>query len=316
MEQSLEYKRARGVFRSTLLALLLGIAISLAGVANASENGASVYPVGVETVMPGMMPPPHGTMLYEYNAQVSANQTDDANGNAVKIPDFKLRVLAVAVRVVHNWGVPFLGGTVETYVAVPFVDQELHVPPGKFTKFAVGNIAVSPLGLRYAKGRWHFFYEGDLWFPGTGRSATDALNIGQNNYAAGPVGGFTYLRGREELSSKLQYIINLEDTANNYQSGNEFTWEFDGMHGISRKVAIGVNGFLYKQTTDDKLADAVFNSGNRGRDFAIGPEVRFNLITHGGFAVKYLRDTMVENRAPTNAFWFQLAVPISIGHRE
>jgi len=202
-------------------------------------------------------------------------------------------------------------------VAVPFVDQELHVPPGRFTKFAVGNIALSPLGVRYARKRLHFFYEGDIWFPGTGRGATDVLNIGQNNYAAGPVGGFTYLKGREELSSKLQYIINLEDSANRYQSGNEFTWEFDGMHGICKKVAVGVNGFLYQQASDDKLANVVIaGGGNRGRDFGIGPEVRFNLITHGGFAVKYLRDTMVQNRAPTNAFWFQLAVPITIGHRE
>jgi len=316
MDQSMECKRARRIFDCTFLALPLSVAIVMAGVASASENGASVYPVGVETVMPGMMPPPHGTMFYEYTASVSANQTDDANGNAVKIPDFKLRVFAVAFKVVHNWGLHFLGGTVESNFAVPFVDQELHIPPGKFTKFAVGNIAISPLGLRYAMGHWHFFYEGDLFFPGTGRSATDALNIGQNNYAAGPVGGFTFLKGREEISSKLQYLINFKDGGNNYQSGNEFTWEFDGMHGICKQVAVGVNGFLYKQTTDDKLNDLLYNNGNRGRDLGIGPEVRFNLITHGGFAFKYLRDTMVENRAPTNAFWFQLAVPITVGHRE
>jgi hypothetical protein len=168
----------------------------------------------------------------------------------------------------------------------------------------------------YVRGRWHFYYEGDIYFPGTGRGATDVLNIGQNNYAAAPVGGFTYLRGREELSSKLQYIINLKDSANNFQTGNEFAWEFDGMHGITKKIAVGVNGFYYQQTTDDKLNDAVFNSGNRGRDLAIGPEIRLNLIPHGGFAFKYLRDTMVQNKALTNAFWFQMAVPISFGHRE
>ncbi len=316
MGQLLGCKQIRKMFRGLLWALPLSIAILAAGVASATENGASVYPVGVETVMPGMMPPPHGTMFYEYTAQVSANQMDDANGNKEPVPEFKLRVFAVAVKFVHNWGWNFLGGTVESNVAVPFVDQELHVPPGKFTKFALGNVSLSPLGVRYAKGHLHFFYEGDIWFPGSGRSATDVLNIGQNNYAAGPVGGFTYLKGREEISSKLQYIINLEDSATTYQSGNEFTWEFDGMHGICKQVAVGVNGFLYQQTTDDKLADVVFNGGNRGRDLGIGPEVRFNLITHGGFAVKYLRDTMVENRAPTNAFWFQLAVPITIGHRE
>ena len=315
MEKRQESKPARGVFRRTNVTLPLCIAIAV-GVASATENGASVYPVGVETVMPGMMPPSHGTMFYEYTASVSANQTDDASGNRVPIPDFKLRVFAIAFKVVHNWGWNFLGGTLESNVAVPFVHQELHVPPGKFTKLAVGNIALSPLGVRYANRHWHFFYEGDMWFPGTGRSANDVLNIGQNNYAAGPVGGFTVLKGHEELSSKLQYIVNLEDTANKYQTGNEFTWEFDGMHGFGKKVAVGVNGFYYQQTTDDKLNNVLFQNGNRGRDLGIGPEVRFNLITHGGFAVKYLRDTMVENRAPTNAFWFQLAVPISIGHHE
>jgi hypothetical protein len=315
MDQSLQYKRAHRIYRGMVLALLLCIAIVLAGVANASENGASVYPVGVETVMPGMTPHPGGTMLYEYTAFVSDNETDNSRGKAEPI-NFKLRVFANAFKVTHNWGFHLLGGTAETNVAIPFVTQELHVPPGKFKKFAVGNICVSPLGVGYVRGRWHFYYEGDIYFPGTGRGATDVLNIGQNNYAAAPVGGFTYLRGREELSSKLQYIINLKDSANNFQTGNEFAWEFDGMHGITKKIAVGVNGFYYQQTTDDKLNDAVFNSGNRGRDLAIGPEIRLNLIPHGGFAFKYLRDTMVQNKALTNAFWFQMAVPISFGHRE
>ncbi len=307
-------KQAHRAFRGTW-AIVLGIVIAATGAANAGENGASVYPVGVETVMPGMMPPPHATMFYEYTASVSANQTYDGSGNAVPV-EFKLRVFAVAVKVVHNWGVPVLGGTLESNVAIPFVDQELHVIPGKFSKFAVGNICLSPLGVRYVKGRLHFFYEGDMWFPGTGRSATDVLNIGQNNYAAGPVGGFTYLTAKNELSSKLQYVINLEDAPTHYQGGNEFTWEFDGMHNVVRKVAVGVNGFYFKQTTDDKENGALYNNGNRGRDLGIGPEVRFNLIAHGGFAVKYLRDTLVENRAPTNAFWFQIAVPITVGHKE
>jgi len=315
MDQSVEYKRARKVFRGALLTLSLSFAIGLTGVANATENGASVYPVGVETVMPGITPPPHGTMFYEYTASVSANQTYNGNGTAVPV-EFKLRVFANAIKVNHNWGLHFLGGNVESVFVLPFVSQELHVEPGKFSKFRVGKLMVSPLGRGYVRGHWHFFYEGELYFPGTGRSATDVLNVGQNNYAAAPVGGFTYLAGREEISSKLQYIINLKDAATNYQSGNEFTWEFDGMHGVTKKVALGANGFLYQQTTNDTLNNALYLGGNRGRDFAIGPEVRFNLIPHGGFAFKYLRDTMVENRAPTNAIWFQMAVPISIGHKE
>lgn len=293
----------------------LAMMVAMVRPAQAGENGASVYPIGVETVMPGMTPPPHGTMLYEYTAFVSANQTDDQNGNAVPV-EFRLRVFANAVKINHNWGVHLLGGTLESNIAIPFIDQQLHIIPGLFSKFAVGNVALSPLGLAYVRGHLHFYYEGDVFFPGTGHSSSDVLNIGQNNYAAGPVGGITYLAGKEEISSKLQYLINLPDVPTNYHSGQEFLWEFDGMHGIHKKVAIGVNGFLYKQTTDDLMNNLVYNGGNRGRDLGIGPEVRFNLISHGGFAVKYLHDTLVQNKPPTNAFWFQMAVPISVGHRE
>jgi hypothetical protein len=315
MDQSRRCRGGRRLHRVVLVALPLLIALFITGAVSATENGGSVYPIGVETVLPGLCPPPHGTMFYEFTAYVSANQLDNQYGNVIPM-EFKLRVFANAVKVNRNWGWRFLGGTVESMVAIPFVDQSLHVPPGKFSKFAVGNMDVSPLGVVYAKGNWYFYYEADLWFPGTGRSSNDVLNIGQNNYAAGPVGAFTYLHKKEELSSKFQYIINRQDTAAHYQSGNEFTWEFDGMHAVTRKIAVGVNGYLYKQTTDDLQNNLVFNDGNRGRALAIGPEVRFNLIHHGGFAVKYLRDTLTQNRPPVNAFWFQMAVPITIGHKE
>jgi hypothetical protein len=290
--------------------------LTMAGpVAQATENGACVYPVGVDTVMPGMTPAPHGTMFYEFTAFVYANQTDTQNGSAVPV-EFRLRFFANAIKLNHNWGVHLLGGTLESGIIVPFIDQQLHVTPGLFSKFATGNIDITPLGLAYVRGRLHFYYEADLYFPGTGRGAADVLNIGQNNYATGPASGITYLVGKEEISSKLQYLINLKDAPNNYRSGQEFIWEFDGMREIHRKTAVGVNGFFYKQTTDDLSNGAVYNDGNRGRDLALGPEVRFNLIPHGGFAVKYFRDTLVENRPPTNAFWFQMAVPITVGHRE
>jgi len=289
--------------------------IALTSVVNATENGGSVYPIGVETVLPGMTPPPGGTMFYEFTVYLTANQVNGQNGNAVPT-EFKLRFLANAVEIKHTWGVKFLGGNLESLVAIPFEAEGLHVAPGKFSKFAVGNIGVSPLGVAYARGHWNFYYEGDVWFPGTGRGASDVLNVGQNNYAVVPVGAITYLAGKEELSSKFQYIVNLQDTATQYHSGQEFIWEFDGMHAVTRKVAIGLNGYFYKQATDDLLNNVIYNDGNRGRSLAIGPEIRFNVIREGAVAVKYLHDTLVQNRAPTNAVWFQLGIPIHFGHKE
>jgi len=72
----------------------------------------------------------------------------------------------------------------------------------------------------------------------------------------------------------------------------------------------GFNGYFYQQTTNDDLKGVVFQDGFRGRDLAVGPQLRFPLGKHGGFAFKYYRDTLVQNKPRGNAFWFQLSVTI------
>lgn len=282
--------------------------------AHATENGACVYPVGVETVMPGMIPPPHGTVLYEFSAFYAANEMDNSLGKSAD-PGFKVRVMANAFKIVHNWDIPVFGGKLNSNVAVPTIYQQLHIAPGLFTKAGVSNIVIGVFQVGYEKGALHWYYEGDAGLPGQMYSKTDILNIGQNNYAATPVGGFTYLprRGEWELSSKVQYIVNFHDVATHYTSGNELTWEYDAMKEVSHQAALGLNGYLYKQTTDDVQNGLRVGDGNRGRDLAVGPEVRMHLGAHGAFALKYFRDTLVENKPRGNYFWFELGVPLSIG---
>ena len=79
-------------------------------------------------------------------------------------------------------------------------------------------------------------------------------------------------------------------------------------------MSIGINGFYFQQTTDDKVNGVVYNGGNRGRDLGIGLELRFH-AGHFGGAFKYERDTLVQNRARGNALWFQFAVTVSFGHK-
>jgi len=233
-----------------VIVLCLLILVPIA--ANATENGASVYPVGVETVLPGMTPHPGGTMLYEFTCLYTANQMDNSLGKSA-VPEFKLRVLANAFKVVHNWNVHFLGGSLNSNIAVPLLYQDLHIPPGKFGKFSIGNVDVGVFQVGYHHGLLHWYYEGDVWLPGTAYSKNDVLNIGQHNFATGPVGGFTYMphHGTYELSSKLTYIINFNDVTTRYRSGNEFNWEFDGMRQMWHPIALGANGYWYKQTTND-----------------------------------------------------------------
>jgi hypothetical protein len=283
-------------------------------VAFATENGASVYPVGVETVLPALTPHQGGTMLYEYSAFYEANEVVNSAGAAVP-EEFKLRVVANAFRIVHNWKLQVLGGTVNSAIAVPLVYEDLHIIPGKFGKFSISNVDVGVFQVAYAHKDLHWYVGGDVWLPGAAYSPNDILNVGQHNFATGPVGAVTYLpkRGNWEASSKFQYIVNFNDVTTRYRSGNEFTWEYAGMRQINHKIAVGANGFVYRQTTDDLQNGVIVDGGNRGRDVAIGPEVRFHLGAHGGFALKYLPDTLVQNKPRGNAFWFQLGFPVHAG---
>jgi hypothetical protein len=278
---------------------------------SATENGGSVYPVGVETVMTGMQPRPGQTVLYEYTCFYMANEFDDSKGKSA-FPEFKLRVFANAVKVTHNWGVHFLGGTVESQIGIPFVYEELHLQSGKFSEFGLTNMNLIPISVTYQKENLHWYYEADMFSSGAGYAPAHVVNIGQHNQAIAPVAGFTYLpwQGKAEISSRFAYIFNGYDKETHYHSGNEFMWEYNIAYEVSKKVAAGFNGYFYQQTTSDYLKGAVFQDGFRGRDLAVGPQLRFPMGKHGGFAVKYYRDTLVENKPRGNAFWFQMSLPI------
>lgn len=295
------------------LAVILWIALPLT-VARAAENGASVYPAGVETVMPGMLPGPGQTLLLEFNNFYQANALKDGNGHDA-MPGFHLRVAAVAVKVVHNWGVHALGGTLVSSAAVPILYEHLDLPFGKFSKEGMGNPDFGVLDVAYHKGDFYWWYGLDAFTPGAQYKKEDSLNVGQHYFATAPVGAFSYLPENKssEISSRFNYIVNYTNPANQYHSGNEFLWEYAAMHNVTKSLALGVNGYFDRQTTDDRLNGAVVESGNRGRVLAIGPEARYHL-GHVALILKYQREMLAENRTMGNSFWMQIGMPI--GHHE
>ncbi len=279
--------------------------------AMATELGASVYPSGVETVMPGMTAPPGGTLLLEFDDFYQANALVNSQGHS-EIPGFHLRVAAFAVKVVHNWGLHILGGSLVSTAALPYLYEHLDGPFGVGAKTGFSNPDFQPVAIAYQEGNWHWWYGLDVFTPGFSYNKADLVNIGQHNYALAPSGAFTYLPSRRtEISSKFQLINNGKDSATEYQSGREFIWEYDGMQNITKKLAVGFNGFYYQQVTDDMQLGLPI--GNRGRDMAIGPEIRYHM-GRTELIAKYQRDTLVQNRPLGNQFWLQVGLPIGKGH--
>jgi hypothetical protein len=295
---------------SRLFTIGLTFAGLMVSTAMATESGASVYPAGIETVMPGMTPPPGGTLLLVFSDFYQANALLNSQGHS-EIPGFHLRVAAVAVKVMHNWGLRVLGGTLVSYAALPYLYEHLDGPFGAGDKTGFSNPDIQPAAIAYQRGDWHWWYGLDVIGPGFAYNKADLVNIGQHNFALAPSGAFTYLpRCSTEISSKFQLINNGKDGATEYQSGREFVWEYDGTRNITKKLAVGVNGFYYQQTTDDRQFGLPID--NRGRDVAIGPEIRYHL-GHLELIAKYQRDMLVENRPLGNSFWVELGLPIGHG---
>ncbi len=302
-----------GPRRATIWLVFCALAaVAAAAPAGATENGVSVYPAGVETVVPGIQPGARQSTLNEFTAFYAANEFDDAQGKSFQ-PEFKLRVFVTAFKFTHNWGWKLFGGTVESVAALPLIYQQLHVAPGKFSRYSLSNVDLVPVSVTYHKGDLHWFYEADFFTRASGYHAEDVLNIGLHNLAIAPVAGFTYLphKGAAELSSRLSYIVNGADKATGYHSGNEFIWEYTVDRAFAHdKFAAGINGYYSQQTTGDTLHGVVYQGGFKGRDLAIGPQFRFPMGKGGGFAFKYYRDTLVQNRPRGNAFWFQISFPV------
>lgn len=305
-------------------------ALLFSAAARATENGGSVYPVGAETVLQGLQPAPHGTNLATFTLLITANEVDGPNGQAAPI-DFKLRVFGNAVKIEHNWGIPVFGGTLVSTAAVPVLYEQVRegssfATSNKITQFGLSNCMLVPVGVAYHKKNWHGFYQVDFYPPGAPYStAAGKLNTGEHNFALSPVGAFTYLSDKEkwEVSSKVDYIINFTDNNpapaggnKSYRSGNEMTWEYTAMRAVSKKAALGFNGYLYQQVTGDQANGIAVAGGNKGRDLAVGPQLRVFFGKHSAFAVKYFRDTLVENKPRGNGFWFETGFPLNFGKKK
>jgi hypothetical protein len=109
------------------------------------------------------------------------------------------------------------------------------------------------------------------------------------------------------MSSRVQYIVNCQNGESQYQSGNEFMQEYAVTAAISKTIAIGVNGFYYQQTTDDRLNGARVNDD--GHKWAYDGQ-------QGALAFKYERETLLQNKPRGNVLWFQIALPLPWGHEK
>jgi len=207
--------------------------------------------------MPGVTPP--DTAPCSSSSRSFTSQRVDELRGGQRSSEFKVRVVANAVKICHNWDLSRFCGRLNSNIAVPTIYEKLHVSPGDYSKTGIEERDSRIVPGRLPEESLHWYYEGDVYLPGAPYTKGDVVIPDSTDYAAGAGARLhsSAARRRVGVSSKYQYIVNFNDTVTNYRSGNEFTWEVRGHERACRARGHRRDGYLYQQTTNDELNGAI-----------------------------------------------------------
>lgn len=282
-------------------AVLMGPAV-LTGPAFATEGGGGAYPNGAEDFMAGALPPP-GTYFKNYMLYYTASKLKDNNGNDVPV-DFKLKAAAEVLRFIYVTDYKILGANWAVHAFIPLAYQDVSVAGRSDDRFGLGDIIIDPIILGWHSKNFHVTTGLDIYMPTGNYDQTHLANTGRNYWTFEPILGMTYLSdGGFEISAKFMYDFNTENDDTNYQSGQEFHVDYLIGYHIGKQWAVGLGGYYYVQTTDDKVNGVTTPNGSKGQVFSIGPAVQYG-YKNMSFTLKWQPEFEAKNRPEGNNFWF------------
>jgi len=279
----------------------------------ATENGLTSYPVGVNTVLNGVLPPPGETEFFNYTLYYNAGKFAGPHGESL-VSGFHLNMFADAPRVVHTWGTTFGPFTVSSGAIVPLVHLGLDTPGGSGNRTGLGDIILEPWLIDYANPSRTFFafLATNVAVPSGSYSANRVANTGRNVFALIPHISTTWFpTPAVEISTTTLVEISSPNSETRYHSGAIASLEYVVGYSLDSKVQLGLQGYLLKQFTDDKInGTPVGADGFRGKAVAIGPQLRYMWSHAAGIVFKYQREFDVRNRPQGNKFWMELCLPL------
>lgn len=290
---------------TALAATLAALTLGLAGTAHATEGGGTTAAAGAEGFLAGALPPP-GTYGLVYANHYTASRFNDKDGNAA-IPGFKVTANVLVGRLVHMTGTTVLGGQLGYYGVLPLVDLKVNAAGMSDSRTGAGDIEAAPL-LAWHGPQWHTAAALALVLPTGSYDKTRMANPGNNITTLRPVFVASYLtEDGLDLSTKISYSINGKNSDTNYKSGQYLHADFNAGLRVAPEWQVGLQGYLIRQTTDDKQGGVkVGSDGNRTRVFAFGPAVRWQTSpTAPSVEVRWLKETGARNHTEGNALWLK-----------
>lgn len=276
----------------------------------ATENGGSTWPLGLENFVVAAIPPPgfYGMVFGNY---YRADKLKDGQGNTIPVA-FDVRAAVIAPRLVWVTDQKVLGGQLTFHAVAPLVDLKVAVAGTSQNKAGLGDVVFGPvLGYHHSQAL-HSIAVLDITAP-TGRyNKNDLANTGRNYWSIRPMYAMSYI---DPVGFNGDFIAmynhNLKNKDTDYKSGGEFIVDYSLGWGIGSGLTLGVGGHFYRQVSDDKQGGVtVGNDGNKGRSFAIGPNLKYDSGKGWFVTVKWQKESGVRNKAEGDALWVKAVFPL------
>ena len=311
------------VRRYRTIALALAVLALHGGPAGATELGSSSYPIGVELGYGDMLLPGLYNLAYYNHSQASSLKGE--SGQDLGWARYRLTADTISYRMQYIWETKMLGASAESVLVLPFpaLDLEKRVssalPDTSGSRFGMTDPLMVPLRLAWKGESINQSASVEVVAPLGAYDANARVNTGRNYWQFAPAYALTYRPSASSVFGfKLRYGVNTTNKATNYRSGDELTVEYSAGYKLSAAASFGLQGYIYRQTSDDELNGQPTSAangrlpggiGNRGSANAIGPFLSYAFAPRFVVTGKYQQDFDVKNRAAFNRVWLQVLLP-------
>jgi hypothetical protein len=267
------------------------------GISQAAEYGSSQYLPGFYGDFGMAMTPESGTYLSNF---AGFNWSEDQTSESTLL--FELP------GIMHVSETKILGGTYWAgffpYVLRNTYTQKNDGVKREFERGGAGDMYGVPLMLSWQFGELSVAAFEGIVVPTGAYDKDRMLNAGRNSWTFDNNLMLTWSHENIDLSMTFGYMVNTENKATNYRTGDEVHVDYSAGYYFTPQFGLGVTGSYYRQVTPDSgRGDGIITPADtiQGEYSSIGPVATYTLKMGDrdvSFSAKWLHEYNVNNHVP------------------
>ena len=193
-----------------------------------------------------------------------------------------------------NLSLPLVNVESDARVTRQFPGQPVSTERVLGSRLALSDFYLAPSVLEWKIGEWNVMWLETLVIPSGSYDSDERVNVSRNSLSLSSSLAATWRhpKGGPEVDARASYIVNAENPATDYRTGDELTLDAMAAWRLDARWSLGVAGYAYQQLTGDSGAGAALGDF-KGRSWGAGPVVRY-IGTAGsrriGWVAKWLHD--------------------------